>query len=70
MRELHSLLSDDSGWEQLFEAAAINDLGVIVGTGSYQGEFRAFVATPIPEPGTLYLLTSAIGLLGLSRWLR
>ena len=67
MRELHSLLPQESGWEQLFEAAAINDLGVIVGRGTYQGEVRAFVATPIPEPGTLYLLTSACGLIGLPR---
>lgn len=70
MRELRSLLPQDSGWEQLFEAASINDHGEIVGTGVYQGEIRGFVATPIPEPSTWLLLTMAMGLVGLARWLR
>jgi probable HAF family extracellular repeat protein len=70
MRELHSLLPLNSGWEQLFEAAAINDLGVIVGTGIYQGEVRAFVATPIPEPAAWLLLAAGISSFGLLRWRR
>jgi probable HAF family extracellular repeat protein len=67
MRDLLALAPKDSGWEELFEAAAINDHGVIVGTGVYQGQIRAYVATPIPEPATVALLSSVLGLISLLR---
>jgi probable HAF family extracellular repeat protein len=63
MTELLRSLSDSSGWNVLFEAAAINDLGVIVGVGEYQGEVRGFVATPVPEPYALGLPSLAALLL-------
>jgi probable HAF family extracellular repeat protein len=56
MRDLLSLVPGDSGWEELFEAAAINDTGTIVGTGIFRGEVRAYIATPVPEPSGLALL--------------
>jgi hypothetical protein len=58
MYDLNTLIRDGSGW-QLEEAAAINDLGQIVGYGYYDGEKRAFLLTPIPEP-------SVAGLFGLA----
>jgi probable HAF family extracellular repeat protein len=57
MRDLLTLLPENSEWEQLFEAAAINDLGVIVGSGLYRGEIRGYVATPIPEPAGLVAMS-------------
>jgi probable HAF family extracellular repeat protein len=67
MRDLLTLVPPDSGWEELFEAAAINDHGVIVGTGVFRGEIRGYVATPVPEPATLVLILSALGIIGLLR---
>jgi len=61
MEDLLGLLQNDSGWDELFEAAAINDLGTIVGGGLFEGEVRGFVATPIPEPGNVILLTTLLG---------
>jgi len=50
----------------LRSAFAINDNGQIVGIGSdAQGNGRAFLLTPIPEPATLSLL--ALGGLALLR---
>lgn len=46
-------LLDGTGWTQLFDATAINDGGVIVGSGIYNGEIRAFTLTPIPEPAAI-----------------
>jgi probable HAF family extracellular repeat protein len=68
MRDLLTLVPQDSGWEELFEAAAINDRGVIVGAGMYQGQIRAYVATPIPEPATAVLLISGFSMLGILHW--
>lgn len=60
MVDLNNLIDPVSGWE-LLDAADINDLGQIVGTGIINGETRAFLLTPeadapIPEPATLSLL--------------
>ena len=46
--DLNSLIPEDSGWELLF-ANNINDNGVIVGDGLYQGEQRGFLLTPTTE---------------------
>jgi probable HAF family extracellular repeat protein len=56
MIDLNDLLPDDSGWV-LSSARDINNLGQIIGYGSFNGETRAFLMTPtIPEPATLLLL--------------
>ena len=57
MLELIDLLPENSGWEVLFSADGINDLGQVVGAGVFNGEIRGYVIS-IPEPG-------AMGLLGL-----
>ncbi len=66
MIELSDLLFDDSGWERLTYANAINNYGQIVGQGKTAGgEYHAFLMTPIPEPATLLLV--ALGSLALRR---
>ena len=48
MERLQDLLdASGSGWTQLYRANAINDSGVIVGTGVLDGQWRSFVATPL-----------------------
>lgn len=62
--------SNPDGW-LLVEATAINDHGVIVGNGLFQGEPRAFIATPVPEPSSVILVASAgIALCGSGRRVR
>jgi probable HAF family extracellular repeat protein len=52
MFDLNTRLSGAStGWV-LIEATAINDAGVIAGTGSFAGEVHAIMATPVTAPGT------------------
>lgn len=49
-RELSTLLPPNSGWEfsgSFGEAHDINDRGEIVGTGLHNGEWRAFLLTPL-----------------------
>jgi probable HAF family extracellular repeat protein len=60
MTELLRMLEDSSGWDTLFEAASINDVGQIVGVGTYRGEVRAFIATPVPEPAGLSMAAMAL----------
>ena len=73
MTDLNDLLPPGSGWN-LDPAAAVNDLGQIVGTGTINGQTHAFLLTPaqaeIPEPSGLWLF--GLGLLGLVgyRWRR
>jgi hypothetical protein len=55
MHDLLTLVPKDSGWERMFEAAAVNDLGAITGVGLFRGEVRAFVVTPVPEPAGIVL---------------
>jgi probable HAF family extracellular repeat protein len=50
--ELRTLLAQDSGWQDLYTAKAINNAGQIIGMGD-QGWF---LMTPVPEPATLLLL--------------
>ena len=48
MTDLNILIDRTSGWH-LMEAAAINDLGQIVGQGADSaGQFHAFLLTPVP----------------------
>jgi probable HAF family extracellular repeat protein len=47
--DLNDLIPHRSGWE-LEEANAINDAGQIVGTGTYNGQKRGFLLTPVTRP--------------------
>jgi probable HAF family extracellular repeat protein len=49
MQDLLTLSDNPDGW-MLVEATAINDFGVIVGNGVFNGDSRAFMAIPVPEP--------------------
>jgi probable HAF family extracellular repeat protein len=60
MTDLMSVLTNGTGWTELFSASAISDNGVIVGAGVYNGEIRGFVLNAVPEPATASLLTCAI----------
>ena len=63
--ELSTLVGDMSGWERLTTAFDVNESGQIVGTGiTASGLTQAFLLTPIPGPGAVWLLGSALGLLG------
>ncbi|MCW5624592.1 MAG: hypothetical protein KIT73_07760 [Burkholderiales bacterium] len=58
----------DAGWTRILEAAAINDHGVIVGTGIIGGQERAFVLSPVPEPYSYVLFAWGLMLLSLYTW--
>ncbi len=46
LKDLNDLVFNCQGWE-LVQAVAINDVGQIVGIGSYQGEDRVFLLMPV-----------------------
>lgn len=55
MVDLNTLLPAGSGWV-LTRAISINDLGEIIGTGTFNGSPSGFKLTPIPEPAVLVSL--------------
>ncbi len=57
--DLNSLIPEGSGWN-LLSANAINSQGQIVGFGTLNGETRAFLLTPVPEPSTLLLFSGTL----------
>lgn len=60
--DLNSLIPPGSGWH-LSVATDIDDAGRISGRGFYNGILNGFVLTPVPEPSTLTLVVTTIGLL-------
>ncbi len=58
MTDLNDLISSQTGWI-LQEARAINNQGLIVGSGRIGDETHAFLLTPIPEPSALLLAALA-----------
>jgi probable HAF family extracellular repeat protein len=65
--DLNDLLPAGSGWS-LNSASAINDLGQIVGGGLIDGQYHAYLMTPVPVPAAVWLFAS--GLFGLFGALR
>jgi hypothetical protein len=64
---LNSLLdSTGAGWN-LKQAHAINNLGQIAASGTFEGQDRAVLLTPTPEPASAVLLLGGAALLGLRR---
>ncbi|WP_298232412.1 PEP-CTERM sorting domain-containing protein [uncultured Azohydromonas sp.] len=62
LNDLNDLLLPGAAkrWE-LSDAFDINDRGQIVGSGTINGVRRAYIATPVPEPGTWALLLVGLG---------
>lgn len=66
---LQSLLPANSGWDistnTSSSALAIANDGSIVGTALHNGQVRAYLMTPVPEPGTWALMVAGLGALAL-----
>lgn len=64
---LNSFLVNPAGWV-LLSAEGINEQGQIIGFGTFNGQTRAFLLNPIPEPATASLaLLSMLTLMRRSR---
>jgi probable HAF family extracellular repeat protein len=61
--DLNSLIDGSSGWSNLSSATSINDSGQITGNGLINGQYHAFLMTPVPEPATLALATVGLATL-------
>jgi probable HAF family extracellular repeat protein len=59
MVDLNTLIHPLSGWE-LEAAFAINNVGQITGSGYFDGQYRAFLLTPAPEPATLSIVALSL----------
>jgi hypothetical protein len=64
MIDLNSFLPVGSGW-RLNQANDINNFGVIVGDGTFNGQERAFILDTTPEPTTFALIGTGAILFGL-----
>lgn len=65
--QLNNLIPSNSGWVLLW-ASEINNNGQIVGTGLYNGQTRAFLLNPVPEPSSLLAFCGGtVGLFALRR---
>lgn len=62
--DLNDLVDPLSGW-LLEEAMSIDEQGDIVGFGHLNGEIKAFLATPIPEPKILTLVLVSLGIMSI-----
>jgi probable HAF family extracellular repeat protein len=63
---LNDRIDVGSGW-LLENATNINDAGQIVGTGELNGQSRAFLLTPVPEPQSVVIVGITIVLPLLAR---
>lgn len=64
--DLNDLVVDGEEWSYLGAATAINEDGQIVGYGYVGSDLQAYLLTPVPIPGAVWLLSSGlIGLVGL-----
>lgn len=52
MSALIDLIKPNSGWEALY-VTDINNKGQIVGGGLFNGQYRSFLMTPVPEPSSV-----------------
>jgi len=57
MVDLDDLLPTDSAWSSLYPTD-INNNGVMIGSGRLNGSFAYYIMKPIPEPASLFLLTT------------
>jgi hypothetical protein len=57
IRFVSDLVGPQTGWTSFLTATSINDFDQVVGTGIFQGEIHVFLATPVPEPSTVTLLS-------------
>jgi len=62
--DLNTLIETNSGWI-LRDARAINNSGLIIGSGVFNGEAREFLLSPVPEPATTSLVFSATSFSGM-----
>lgn len=67
LTDLNTLLPSDSNWS-LIHARSINDAGQIAGEGFLNGEFHAFLLSPVPEPKIYAMFLVGLGLLGYMRF--
>lgn len=68
MIDLNDLLAENSDWTALISANDINNRGEVVGQGLINGEYHAFLLTPVPTPAAGWLFSSGIFcLIGLAR---
>ncbi len=67
MLELNALVADASDWE-IQRARSINDASYIVANAmNADGQIRAVLLTPVPEPSTWMLLPGGLLVIGLLR---
>ena len=55
------LIPQNTDWDSLDAARDINENGQIVGQGIINGETRAFLMTPVPEPSLFIMLIIGCG---------